>query len=149
VKVEQGLMLLDVEAGRHRPLALGAPAAGTSLVALAYGSGGSARGLVAVAGEHDAGRLMAPLQPGGAGAPVFDRVGRLVGLVKAVPAVPRLVAGVALPAGHALVTGEALAALLREAGAPAPLNPEPVSGLSAGEIAAAVGAAVVPVDCGR
>jgi hypothetical protein len=107
-----------------------------------------ARSLVAVAGENGSSGLVAPLQPGAAGAPVFDRAGRLVGLVAALPVAPRLVAGVALPASHALVAGDALAGFLRDAGAPAAPQPDRPFDRSAGEIAAAAGASVVPVDCG-
>ncbi len=148
VRVDQGLMLLEAEAGRHLAPALATLTAGTSLVALAYGPVAPARSLVAVAGENGSSGLVAPLQPGAAGAPVFDRAGRLVGLVAALPVAPRLVAGVALPASHALVAGDALAGFLRDAGAPAAPQPDRPFDRSAGEIAAAAGASVVPVDCG-
>jgi hypothetical protein len=149
VKVGHGMALLDVEAGPHLSLSLGTPDAATSLVALAYGPGVPARTLTAVAGEPVAGALLAPLQPGAAGAPVFDRAGRLVGLVSAIPAGPRLVAGVAIPAEHPLLAGTELAALLHDAGALVRLPTEPAADGSAGEIAAAAGPSVVAVDCGR
>ncbi|WP_240539878.1 peptidoglycan-binding protein [Salinarimonas soli] len=142
-----GLMLLEAEAGRAVPLSAGQTDDREGLVALAYGPGQPARMLMAVAGERAASGLVAPLQAGAAGAPVFDRAGRLVGLVRSVPLAPRLVAGVAIPAAHPLVTGEALARVLRDAGAVS--SPEAGAARSAGEIAARMQAAVVPVECGR
>jgi hypothetical protein len=139
-----GWMLLEIAAGTARPLATVALPPDGALLALASGPGGA---VVAVSGERAGAGLSAPLQPGASGAPVLDRSGRLVGLVKPMTSAPRLVAGVAIPQSHPLVAGEALAAALAEAGA----TPAGEAGAerSAGEIAAALGPAVVGVECGR
>ncbi|HYF56572.1 MAG TPA: serine protease, partial [Salinarimonas sp.] len=142
-----GLMLLEADAGRAVPLAPGALPEAGGLVALAYAPGKPGRALVAVAGERGPAGILAPLQPGAAGAPVFDRTGRLVGLVRGMPTDLRLVAGVAIPAGYALAGGEALAAALKGGGGP--VAPASTGERSAGEIATAMAAAIVPVECGR
>ncbi|HEX8166652.1 MAG TPA: serine protease [Beijerinckiaceae bacterium] len=145
-----GLALLEPEAARPAgpPLGLAAdaPAPEAGVVALIHT--GTA-GLAVVPGEAGAGNaILAPLQPGASGGPVFDRSGRLVGLIGAMPDRPRLVAGIVPPARYGLVPGAALARFLAEAGAalgPAPAGPA----RTAGEIAAAAGAAVVPIECLR
>ncbi|MFL5146959.1 MAG: peptidoglycan-binding protein [Microvirga sp.] len=142
-----GLALLEVEAPRRatppgvRTDALGAD---TGVVALFYA--GSAD-LAVVPGETgSAATLVAPLQPGAAGGPVFDRAGRLAGLIGAMPEAPRRVAGIVPPARYGLVSATELAKFLEGAGATlaaAPAGPD----RTAGEIAAAAGAAVVPIEC--
>jgi peptidoglycan hydrolase-like protein with peptidoglycan-binding domain len=144
-----GLALLEVEAPRRatppgvRTDALGAD---TGVVALFYA--GTAD-LAVVPGETgSAATLVAPLQPGAAGGPVFDRAGRLAGLIGAMPEAPRRVAGIVPPARYGLVPAAELTKFLEGAGATlaaAPLGPD----RTAGEIAAAAGAAVVAVECAR
>ena len=78
------------------------------LIALAAGPDG----VSAAPGEGVAGGVIAPLQPGSAGAPVLDRAGRLAGLVARYPAAPRVVAGVVPPARLPLVPAASVSAFL-------------------------------------
>ena len=120
--------------------------ADTGVVALFYA--GTAD-LAVVPGETgSAATLVAPLQPGAAGGPVFDRAGRLAGLIGAMPEAPRRVAGIVPPARYGLVSSTELAKFLEGTGATlaaAPSGPD----RTVGEIAAAAGAAVVPIECAR
>jgi len=104
----------------------------------------SAAELVVAVGEimapRDAGespRIAAPLQGPASGAVVFDRSGALVGLVAAVPQMPRLVAGVVPTATYPLVPAAALSQFLGDTARPptrrrrrAPPAPPPISPLS-------------------
>ena len=83
-------------------------AAEAGLIALAAGPDG----VSAAPGEGVAGGVIAPLQPGAAGAPVLDRAGRLAGLVARYPSAPRLVAGVVPPARVPTVPAAAVSAFL-------------------------------------
>jgi hypothetical protein len=107
-----GLAVLETDAVRTgAPVALRSVPlqAGEELVILAYAGGAAATDVVVIPGESGpAGRLVAPLQPGAAGAPVLDRSGALVGLVGPMPAARRVVAGVVPPASHPIVAAEAL-----------------------------------------
>ena len=130
--------------GRPRP-ACGPDALGadTGVVALFYA--GTAD-LAVVPGETgSAATLVAPLQPGAAGGPVFDRAGRLAGLIGAMPEAPRRVASIGSPARYGLVPAAELTKFLEGAGATlaaAPSGPD----RTAGEIAAAAGVGVVPIE---
>ncbi len=125
-----------------RPMAATAPDPAAKAPAL---SAAPAAGPVAATGIV-AGGVLAPLQPGAAGAPVLDRAGRLLGLVARLPAQPRLVAGIVPPLTHPLVGAAALKALL---GAEAPASPAGGgTPLTAGAIAGRVAGAVVAVRCG-
>ncbi|MDP4024762.1 serine protease [Methylobacterium sp. NEAU 140] len=95
-------------------------------------------GAVLAPGEASAGAVTAPLQPGSAGAPVFDRAGRLAGLVARYPAAPRLIAGVAPPQSFPVVSAAALSAFLAGRGI-APTGPAVGPGAAA--------AAIVAVTC--
>lgn len=106
----------------------------------------SAEGSVVAPGTAQAAGLLAPLQPGAAGAPVLDRAGRLAGIVARYPGAPRLVAGIVPPASQPLVPGEAVAGFLRRNGI-APTAAAP--GGSAGALAGAVAPAVVAITCAR
>ncbi|MCF4128059.1 peptidoglycan-binding protein [Methylobacterium sp. SyP6R] len=143
-----GLALLDgaAPAGSSpalTPALAPAPAApGEAAIVLAAG----AEGATVTTGEVAASGLLAPLQPGAAGAPVLDRSGRLVGLVARLPAQPRLVAGVLPPLTHPLVD---LAALRTVLGPDAPKASGPATPpLTAGAIAGRFAGAVVAVRCG-
>jgi hypothetical protein len=111
-----GLAILDVPGlkGPSPAPSLGArPANGAALLVVGYapglpGSGGSATlsvgpGEARVPADTDQLRILAPLQTGGAGTPVFDRGGALVGLVGAMPQEPRLVAGIVPAASYPLI----------------------------------------------
>jgi hypothetical protein len=142
-----GLALIELEAARSGTLpslAANPPEAGAGVVALIHT--GTA-GLTVVPGEAGSGAIMiAPLQPGASGGPVFDRSGALVGLIGPMPEKPRLVAGIVPPARYALVPAADLARFLSGAGvAPSSTGAE----RTAGEIAAAAGGAVVPIECAR
>ena len=81
-------------------------------VVLGFDGNGAARGAVALAAELRGEAVFAPLQPGGAGSPVFDRQGRLAGLVTAGPSDKALVAGVAPQRSYAMADTGALQAIL-------------------------------------
>ena len=150
-----GLALFDLDgAVAAKPVSLGGEAKpGAPLVLIAYGSGTGQPQEQALPGEgaEAGGRpaVLAPLQPGQAGAAVFDRQGRLVGTVASEPT-GQLVAGVAPLRRHAIVGGDAILSLLARNGASLPVSgaqagPE----LSTGAVVSAVGAAVVPLLCTR
>ncbi|UHC16538.1 peptidoglycan-binding protein [Methylobacterium currus] len=139
-----GLTLLDgaTPPGASPALAPAPAAPGEAAIVLAAGADGP----TVTTGEVAAAGLLAPLQPGAAGAPVLDRSGRLLGLVARLPAQPRLVAGVLLPLTHPLVGLAALKTLL---GPDAPATPaRDTPPLTAGAIAGRFAGAVVGVRCG-
>ncbi|TNC14383.1 serine protease [Methylobacterium terricola] len=138
-----GLALLDAATPPGIPPVLApAPSPGEAVLVLAVGADGPS----VTPGDLAPGGVLAPLQPGAAGAPILDRSGRLVGLVARLPAKPRLVAGVLPPLIHPLVGADALRAVL---GADAPTaSAGGTSPLSAGVIAGRFGKAVVGVRCG-
>lgn len=88
-----GLALVAVAGARPAPLVLAGGLAEGAVVALAAG----AQGVSAVPGTVTRERVTAPLQPGSAGAPLFDGQGHWAGLVASYPNAPRLVAGIAPP----------------------------------------------------
>lgn len=102
-----------IEAAGLQPVSLTvATSAAEAVTALTAG----AQGVAAVPGSVADGRVTAPLQPGAAGAPLFDRQGRLTGLVASYPGTPRLVAGVAPPMSLPVVPATSLAAFLAQNG---------------------------------
>ncbi len=151
---EGGLVLLDVEGGPAFAAApLGAPSAteGETLVLIAFGEDSGKRAAMALSGQGvrigPAAAVFAPLQPGQAGAPAFDRQGRLAGLVTANPSDKVLIAGVAPQRAYALADAAVLQSLTARAGltmAAAPAGPD----LSTGAIVAKVSGAVLPIACG-
>ncbi|KRE24645.1 hypothetical protein ASE66_05310 [Bosea sp. Root483D1] len=145
-----GLALLDVpglSAGTMPALRESAPAAKEAVVVLAYDGTAAARTAVALPGEVASDAVLAPLQPGGAGSPIFDRQGRLAGLVTANPSDKGLIAGVAPQRNHAIAGVAQLKAML-EKGDAKPAASAAAGELSTGAIAEAVGKSVVPVACG-
>ncbi|KMO20475.1 peptidoglycan-binding domain-containing protein [Methylobacterium platani] len=139
-----GLALLEAAAIGPPPVLAPAPAPpGTAVVVLAAGADGPS----VATGDLAAGGVLAPPQPGAAGAPVLARPGRLLGLVARLPATPRLVAGVLPPLTHPLVGLDALRSLLGADAPPAPAGDGPP--LSAGAIAGRYAGAVVGVRCGE
>ncbi|QRE72999.1 peptidoglycan-binding protein [Methylobacterium aquaticum] len=139
-----GLALLDGATPPGSPPALAsAPAApGEAAIVLAAG----AEGATVTTGDIAASGLLAPLQPGAAGAPVLNRSGRLLSLVARLPAQPRLVAGVLPPLTHPLVGLAALKAFLGP-DTPKAAGPD-TPPLTAGAIAGRFAGAVVGVRCG-
>lgn len=145
-----GLALLDVPglvSGAAPGLRDAAPAAKEAVVVLAYDGTASARTAVALPGEVMSDAVLAPLQPGGAGSPVFDRQGRLAGLVTANPSDKALIAGVAPQRNYAIAGVVQLKAMLEKADAK-PATAAAGGELSTGAIAEAAGKSVVPVACG-
>lgn len=146
-----GLALLDVPglASSAVPgLRDAAPAAREAVVVLAYDGIATSRTAVALPGEVMSDAVLAPLQPGGAGSPLFDRRGRLAGLVTANPSDKGLIAGVAPQRNHAIAGVAQLRAMLEKADAK-PAAAAAASGeLSTGAIAETAGKSVVPVACG-
>lgn len=143
-----GLALLETDATRpatQAGLRAEALAAETPLVALIHADGTA---LSVVPGEAASpAMLIAPLQPGASGAPIFDRAGALAGVAGAIPAAPRLVAGIVPPARYTLTPATEVARFLSDAGIATASGGGPAK--TAGEIAAASADAVVPIECGR
>ncbi|WP_336810754.1 serine protease [Bosea sp. MMO-172] len=149
-----GLAVLDLEGtGAAKPPGLRSEAAGASeaLVLVAYGNDAGKRaavalpGLGAPAGGKPA--LKAPLQPGQAGAPAFDRQGRLVGIVTDNPSDKILIAGVAPQRSYAFADATAIQAVLGKAGVSLPAAAAG-SELSTGAVVERVSGAVQPIVCG-
>jgi len=115
-----GLALIRAE-GLPRAQALAAAAAPKSdeaLTAIAQAWSGAQPGPIyaqAIAAGSD--RIAAPLQPGGAGAALFDSAGALAGLVTDDPGARRQIAGVAPAARYRYAGPERIAAFLRANGA--------------------------------
>lgn len=144
-----GLALLDVPGLAAPPLAglrEQAPAAQEAAVVLAFDGAAASRAAVALPGEIVGSGVSAPLQPGGAGSPVFDRQGRLAGLVTANPSDKVLIAGVAPQRNHAMAGAEALKAVLAKADARLAAG-EAKAELSTGAIVESAGKSVVPLTC--
>nr|WP_147025225.1 trypsin-like peptidase domain-containing protein [Methylobacterium oxalidis] len=142
----RGLALLEAGAlpGANLPPARAQPAGSEDALAV-IGAGAGGTTLAPGTGSASGG-VVAPLQPGAAGAPVLDRAGRLAGLVARFPAAPRMVAGVAPPTSYPLVAGSVAMDFLAEAG----IRPGPAAEAgSLGAVAAPVAAAVVAVTCPR
>jgi Putative peptidoglycan binding domain len=155
---EAGLSLLSAEASAGAPVS--APsfgALGPDLVALSYAAeepGGrvvldatSASLMVSSGGEtHPI--VLASLSKNARGAPVFDRNGGLVAVVAQTTVEPKLVAGVAPIALHAVIDARKIARFLS-------LTPDPAARaagdapLAAGQIAAAERRNVVAISCRR
>ena len=162
------LVLLDVpglqvpgSTARPLPPFAAAPVSGTPVVVLfetaaAAGAVPPASGLFATAGELLAppagaanAAITAPLQAPATGAVVFDRTGALVGLVAAVPQMPRLVAGIAPRSTYSIVLATALAGFLGSAERPLQSVATAAQiAVTAAAIAAAAGTSIVPVTCG-
>ncbi|WP_306222590.1 serine protease [Bosea beijingensis] len=149
-----GLALLDLEgAGASKPPGLRSEAANASdaLVLVAYGNDGGKRAAVALPGlgVQAGGKLAlsAPLQPGQAGAPAFDRQGRLVGVVTDNPSDKVLIAGVAPQRSYAFADTAAIQAMLGKAGVSLPAAAAGTE-LSTGAVVERVSGAVQPIVCG-
>jgi hypothetical protein len=149
-----GLALLDLDGGA------GSGAAGLraeplsdreSVVLLAFGDDGGKRAALALPGFGarigQGAAVFAPLQPGQAGSPVFDRQGRWVGLVTANPSDKVLVAGVAPQRAYAIADGAALQAFLGKAGVTVASAATGVD-LSTGAVVEKAGKASLPIACG-
>lgn len=149
-----GLVLLDLDgAGAVKPPGLRSETAGASeaLVLVAFGNDAGKRAAVALPGQsvQSGGKpaLSAPLQPGQAGSPAFDRQGRLVGIVTDNPSDKILIAGVAPQRSYGFADGAAIQAMLGRAGVALPAATAG-SELSTGAVVERVSGAVQPVICG-
>ncbi len=92
-----------------------APKAEEALTAIGLSwSGGQPAGVFAEAIATGNGRIAAPLQPGGAGAALFDGAGALAGLVTDDPGARRQIAGVAPAARYRMADAEKIAAFLQQ-----------------------------------
>jgi len=144
-----GLALLQVD-GASRPAALSvapSPTQDEDAVVLSFAVTGGEQALVAIPATMRGSRLVAPLQPGAAGAPAFDRSGALVGVAGALTARPRMIAGIVPPLSHPAVPAPTVATFLADNGvAPQPASAGPPR--SAGDLAATLGPSVVPIECG-
>jgi hypothetical protein len=136
-----GLTLLAVEGVQGAPPAPSADQGPLTVLSLAW-SGTATTDLFAEAARAGAGRVVAPLQPGGAGAPVFDARGGLAGVVTDDPGASRKVAGVAPVARYRIADGAAVAAFLAAQGF-APAAPSPTGA----PVAAARRGSVSPLFC--
>jgi hypothetical protein len=149
-----GLALLDFD-GAEAGVAPGLRAEPLSeretVVLAAFGEEGGKRAAVALPGQSvriaAGAAVFAPLQPGQSGAPMFDRQGRLAGIVTANPSDKVLIAGVAPQRAYPVAETAALQELAAKAGlslAAAASGP----GLSTGAVVDKVGKAVLPIICG-
>jgi hypothetical protein len=116
-----------------------------NLIVLGYGASGLATSPAFASGGEARPTVVASLDQGASGAPVFDRAGALIALVAPIDAAPRRVGGVALAAPHALIAPAALRAFLAEREAKAAADVD----LSAGEIAARRKGELVAVFCDK
>ncbi|WNJ91678.1 serine protease [Bosea sp. 685] len=149
-----GLALLDLDGGPaltalgSRSEALGER---ENLVLVAFGDDAGKRAALALPGQAVRiganAAVFAPLQPGQAGSPVFDRQGRLAGLVTANPSDKILIAGVAPQRAYAVADAAALQAVITKAGLSLPAAAAGGE-LSTGRIVEKVGKSVLPVVCG-
>ena len=149
-----GLVLLDLEGtGATKPPGLRSEAAGAAeaLVLVAFGNDAGKRAAVALPGQSSqvGGKpaLSAPLQPGQAGAPAFDKQGRLVGIVTDNPSDKILIAGVAPQRSYAFADAVAIQTVLGKAGislSAAAAGAE----FSTGAVVERVSSAVQPIVCG-
>lgn len=151
---EGGLALLDVEGGpalAATGLRAEAPGERESLVLVAFGEESGKRAAVALPGQGvriGAGvAVFAPLQPGQAGAPVFDRQGRPVGLVTGNPSDKVLIAGIAPQRAYAVADSAALQGLMARAGLTSQVA-APGPELSTGAVVDKVAQSVLPIICG-
>jgi hypothetical protein len=152
--VQGGLALLEIQGGAALPvppLRREALTEGEPLLLLAFGDEGGRRVSLALPGQGltiGAGSAVsAPLQPGQAGSPVFDRQGRLAGIVTGNPSDKVLVAGVAPQRSYAVADGSALQDHAARNGLPPRAAAAPGRDLSTGAIVETVAASVLPIAC--
>ena len=145
------VILLLFGAAKLPALARQAPGAGDALVLVAFGDDAGKRAALALPGQlarpASGATVTAPLQPGQAGSPAFDRQGRLVGLVTANPSDKQLVAGIAPQRAYALADVAAIQGMLSQAGLSLP-PAAAGAGLSTGAVVEKVSGAVLPLVCG-
>ncbi|WP_156323430.1 trypsin-like peptidase domain-containing protein [Bosea sp. AAP35] len=150
---ENGLALIEIEGGavlalpglRAEPIG-----EGESLVIVAFGEDSGKRAAVAFPGlsvRIGAGpAVFAPLQPGQAGAPVFDRQGRVAGIVTDNPSDKVLIAGVAPQRAYGVAEPAGLQGLLARAGLTSSVA-QPGPELSLGAVVDKISRSVLPIQC--
>lgn len=134
-----GVALLALATPNARPAALATtlPKAGLMMQRDLDGK------LLAAPAEIEGTMVLAPVQEGGAGAPVFDATGALAGVIVSEPVAKYAIAGTLPVLRHKLVATATLAAFAELA--PPPAGERPVR--SSGEIAGEAGASVVSLFC--
>ena len=121
----------------------------SDLVALWAPGGRIAASPASASGETKRPAIVAALDQSASGGPLFDRTGRLVGLVAPVADAPRRVGGVALASAYPVIEADAVGAFLG-GGALLPEAASTASApMSAGAIAEREKGAVAPVFCGK
>ena len=118
----------------------------SDLVALSAGAGRVAASPALLAGGARP-KIVAALEPGAAGGPLFDRAGRLVGLVGPADRPPKRVGEVTLASAWPVIESDAVGAFL--GGGAIETAPPPSEPLSAGALAEREKGAVVGVLCGK
>ncbi len=139
-----GLALLSGDFGdKAEPPARGASA--SDLVVLS--ADGVRVSVVSAASPGGGGRaVIAALEKSASGAPAFDRLGGLAGVVAPIAEEPRRVGGVALAVPHAIIDADAIGAFLG-GGALVPIAAPAPTPLSAGAIAARQKDALAAITC--
>lgn len=152
--VATGLTLLEAPGVKPAGLATAAapPADAAPLVAIGFAATPDIQ-LTAAPAEarapqgSDVLRAFAPLQRGAAGTALFDRQGRLAGLVAGAAPEPRLVAGISPAASWPAISGAVVAKFLSAHGIALPTGTGAADPLSVGQIAAAAKGAALAVEC--
>jgi hypothetical protein len=149
-----GLVLLDLEGsggGAAPVLRKEALSERESVVLVAFSDESGKRAAVALPGQGAriaaGSAVFAPLQPGQSGSPVFDRQGRLTGLVTGNPSDKVLIAGVAPQRSYGVADVGALQGVLAKAGMSLAAAPSGAD-LSTGAVVDKVGKTVLPIVCG-
>jgi hypothetical protein len=149
VDAARGLAVLDTDIDtRAAPLAEAAAGSGAERVALFSSPEAEGRVVTTPGLAIGAAQVEAPLGAGAPGGTLIDRAGGFVGLLGRDPEKPIRVAGLTPPTGRAVIPAADIAAFLGAearglfSGAPGRER------RTTGDLAAAYGAAVVPVTCG-
>jgi peptidoglycan hydrolase-like protein with peptidoglycan-binding domain len=140
--VDTGLAILSGDFGaKGEPPRLGT--LNPDLVVLSAAGDLVAANSASLTGEATHPLITASFEKSASGGPVFDREGRLAGVVAPIADEPKRIAGVPLTAPHALILSDAIGAFLGGG----ELTPEPAATLSAGAIAQRERGAVAAVFC--
>jgi hypothetical protein len=143
-----GLAIVDMSgpAAAVPPPSLSGTADAVGILAMGQGADG-VRALLALPGDLSGPWLSAPLQPGAAGAPLFN-AGGLAGLVVSDPNARLQVAGVVLAARHRVADAAAIGRFLRAQGVAVAAGGGETGRVGLGDIASRHGRSVVAITCG-